>query len=297
MSGKILALATCSMSLVAACMPISGDRILGRDLALAEPVFAGLPATLAVGFAPGPGEKRILATAELGRIARAHGIDAANIGELCFELPSRQIAKDEVVAVMRRALPSATQIDILEMGKSDAPPGELEFPATGLEPVDVGGNRLWRGWVRYTGTRKLPIWARVRLQEEYRAVVALRDAAVGTALVAAWLRVETRTGQMPRETPAKRIEDVQGLVLKRAVKAGDPIAASVLALPLAVRRGDTVRVEVESGWARLHFEAVAEADAHTGDLIALRNPVSGKTFRARVGGLGKATVVIGGSAL
>ena len=81
------------------------------------------------------------------------------------------------------------------------------------------------------------------------------------------------------------------------MKAGEPIPASLLTPPLAVKRGATVRVEVASGWARLHFEAIAESDAREGDMIALRNPVSGRTFRARVGAHGRATVVIGDSAL
>ena len=92
-------------------------------------------------------------------------------------------------------------------------------------------------------------------------------------------------------------EEVAGLVLKRPVKSGVPVPATAAAARLAVRRGETVRVDVASGWARLHFEAVAETDAREGDQIALRNPISGKTFRARVGAAGRATVVIGGPAI
>jgi flagella basal body P-ring formation protein FlgA len=49
-----------------------------------------------------------------------------------------------------------------------------------------------------------------------------------------------------------------------------------------VRRGDSVQVDVESGGAHLRFAAVAEASASEGDVIELRNPLSGKTFRGRL---------------
>lgn len=279
------------------CIPISGDRILGRDLALAEPAFAGLSATFVVGFAPGPGEKRILTSAELGRIARSNGIHADDLNGICFELMLHRVETAEVSAAMRRSLPADAQLELVEVNKVDAPAGEMEFPATGLEPGDAAGNRVWRGWVRYANTRKVPIWARVRILQDFLAVVAQKDLAAGVPLESDWLRIEKRAGPLLQETASKRIEDVRGQILKRAVKAGTPILTSLLTPPLAVKRGATVRVEVASGWARLHFEAIAESDAREGDMVALRNPVSGKTFRARVGANGRATVVPGGSGL
>ncbi len=298
MTGKVFSvLFLISLACAAECMPVTGDRILGRDLALVEPALAGLPSTFVVGFAPSPGEKRTLATAELSRIARTNGIHADELPEVCFELPLRRLESTEVAAAMLRGLPAGVHLEVVELSKVDVPPGDVEFPVAGLEPADAAGNRMWRGLVRYANTRKQPVWARVKVLEEYVAVVAVKDLAAGAALDADGLRIEKRTGPLTREQVAKRIEDVQGQVLKRPVKAGAAIPVSLLTLPLAVKRGETVRVEVASGWARLHFEAVAESDAREGDLIALRNPVSGKMFRAKVGANGRVRVVLGGSAL
>ena len=279
------------------CIPTTGDRILGSDLAAAEPALAGLPATFIVGFAPGPGGKRTLSSAELGHIARSNGIRTDNLHEICFEFPLRLVEAEEVSAAMRRSLPADVHLEIVEFNKSSAPAGEVEFPATGLEPGDAAGNHVWRGWVRYANTRKVPISARVKILHDFIAVVAQKDLAAGVPLESDWLRIEKRAGPSLQETAARRIEDVRGQILKRAVKAGAPILTSILSPPLAVKRGATVRVEVASGWARLHFEAIAESDAREGDMVALRNPVSGKTFRARAGANGRATVVIGGSGL
>jgi hypothetical protein len=54
-----------------------------------------------------------------------------------------------------------------------------------------------------------------------------------------------------------------------------------------------VRVEVRSGSALLHFDAVADAPAREGDMIELRNPVNGKSFRARLAGGQKAVLIVG----
>src|ERR1700733_11048018 len=110
----------------AACLPITGNRILGRDLALADPQFSALPATLTVGFAPSPGTKRIYSAAELQRLARANGIASTEPVALCFQLPMRQIGEEDAAAAMRRVLPDGASLKIVELPKIDVPAGELE---------------------------------------------------------------------------------------------------------------------------------------------------------------------------
>jgi flagella basal body P-ring formation protein FlgA len=113
-------------------------------------------------------------------------------------------------------------------------------------------------------------------------VIANKDLPVNGIVDAAQVRIESRTGPLVRDKAASRIEEVGGRLVKRAVSAGAPIPlASLTDLP-AVRRGDSVQVDVESGAAHLQFTAVAENAANEGDMIELRNPLSGKTFRARL---------------
>ena len=82
--------------------------------------------------------------------------------------------------------------------------------------------------------------------------------------------------------------------LKRSLQAGSPVPLGLLVESFAVQRGDAVRVEVRSGPARLHFEAVAEAPAREGDTIELHNPLNGRTFRARLAAGQQAVLVVGG---
>jgi len=298
-----LLLAVLSGTAFAACLPVAGNRIVGRDLALADARFAALPATLTVGFAPAPGATRVFTAAELRRLARAYGIEVADPADICFDLPLRQIRAEDAIAAMRSALPREMQsqladLKIVELEDVQVPAGELEFPLDGLEPPGPAapGTQLWRGYVKYAETRKAPYWARVSASMSYPVVVASRDLPVNSPIATASLRVETRTGPLQREKPsgiaAKSIAEVVGRAPERTVKAGEAIPLAILVTPPEVRRGDPVTVDVQSGTAHLQLDAVAEGSAREGDMIELRNPSSGKTFRARLNAGSRAVVIV-----
>jgi flagella basal body P-ring formation protein FlgA len=289
----LLAVAGTGVAL-AGCLPVTGNRILGRDLAGSDPHFSALPATLAVGFIPAPGTKRVYTTIELQRLARANGIPVTVFEDICFELPLIRLKEEDVAAAMRRSLPTEAVLKIVELAQSDVPAGQLEFPIEGLEPSAPAGHgvQLWRGHVTYAETRHASVWARVEVTVQYQAVVAVQDLPPDNPLGAGSLRIESRTGPLEREKPATRIEDVLGRIPRRAVKAGSMIPLGILADAPAVRKGDPVTVEVQSGLAHLRFEAIAETPARDGDMVELRNPFNGKTFKARLDPGAKALIVI-----
>lgn len=271
------------------CLPVTTNRITGRDLAKANPAFATLPATYIVGIAPEPGQRRIFSTSELGRIAAANHISRTTFTEVCFDVPMAKLAEKDLLAAMRQVLSPDAEVKIVEASNGDVPAGAIEFPLASLEPptADSGVVQLWRGFVRYAETRRSPIWARVSLVEHFKAVVATRDLAPNTPLASemgSFFRVEERTGPPPREKIAVSPADVAGRQVTRAIKAGDVIPMAALTAAWDVRRGDPIRVEVRSGDARLSFDAVAETPAREGDMLELRNPGSGKLFRARLEG-------------
>jgi hypothetical protein len=77
----LLAVAT-----ILACQTVEGDRLVGRDLAAANPAFAGIDAQVDLGPAPLPGLRRVLHSAELIRLATRIGITFSGpAGEACFE--------------------------------------------------------------------------------------------------------------------------------------------------------------------------------------------------------------------
>jgi flagella basal body P-ring formation protein FlgA len=276
------------------CIPVAGNRILGRDLAGADAHFSALPATLAVGFIPAPGTKRVYSRLELQRLARTNGIPSGDFDDICFELSMIHLTEEDAATAMRRSLPMEAVLKIVELANSDVPAGPLEFPIGGLEPPTPAnhGVQFWRGHVRYAETRQASVWARVEITVQYRAVVAEKDLPQDNPISADSLRVESRTGPLEREKPATRIEDVQGRIPRHALKAGSVVPIAILADAPSVRKGDAVTVEVQSGLAHLRFEAVAENAARDGDMVELRNPFNGKTFKARLDPGAKALIVI-----
>lgn len=287
----IFALSGCAL---ADCLPVTTNRVLGRDLAAADPQFAALPSTLTVGFAPSPGTKRTYSVTELERIAKANGITVHTPAAICFEIPLRPIDEETAITAMRRSLPHDANLAVVELQKTELPAGEIEFPIESLDPVNPAtpGTQLWRGSVRYAETRKAAIWARVAITTHYTAVIPNKELPANAVINAAWLRIETRTGPLEREKIASQMEEVSGRVPKIALRQGSPIPLSSLADPPAVRRGDSVRVDVESGPAHLHFDAVAENSADVGDTLELRNPLNGKTFRARLESGNRAVLIV-----
>jgi flagella basal body P-ring formation protein FlgA len=279
----------------AACFPSTTSRITGHDLALAQPAFAALPANYTVGIAPEPGMRRTFTAADLERIAAANRIPKTAFTEVCFEVPTRNLAEEDVLSAMKRVLPPQTELKIIEVSKGVEPAGNVEFALASLEPpaVDAGGSQLWRGFVRYAETRKAPIWARVSVVEHFKAVVATRDFAPNTVLGSFGISVEARTGPPRRDKIAVNLADVAGRQLLRAIKAGDVIPLAALAPAWDIRRGDPIRVEVRSGDARLSLDAIAESQAREGDMVEIRNPGSGKLFRARLEQGSRAILIIG----
>jgi flagella basal body P-ring formation protein FlgA len=294
MTRSLPAFVLLSSTAFAACYPIAGDRILGSDLAAASPGFSSLPATMTIGYAPAPGTQRIFAAPELARIARANHLTLTNPVEVCFEIPMRLMTADETMASMRAALPPDTELAIVELPTTSIPAGRLEFPLAGLEHSGptTHGSRVWHGSARYGETLRMPIWARVTVQRKYVAVVAIKDLALNVPVELASLRLEPVSVPLDSERVALRLEDVLGRIPQKPVYAGETIPLAILNTPPIVRRGDAVKVEVRSGSARLQFDAVAQGSARAGDLIELRNPESGRIFRARLEERGRAVVIV-----
>lgn len=288
----IFLLITLRCATAAGCLPIVSDRILGRDLALADPRFSALPSTLVLGWTPAPGAKRTFTSDELSRVLKANHLEAGSPEELCFEVPVHDLDATEALARMRQALPNA-DVKIVELSKTPVPPGTLEFPLSALEAA-AGGHaetRLWRGFVRYSETKRAPVWARVTISQTVMAVVAARDLPANTAIEATALRLEKRTVSV--QGLAGRLEEVAGFIPRRAIRSGEPVPLSLLEKAPDVRRGELVTVEVRSGSALLRLSAVAERDAHSGQILELRNPSNGKTFQARLDGP-RAVIRVGG---
>lgn len=280
----------------ATCTPIHSSRILAADLSRAVAEFSAAPPDAVIGYSPVPGSRRVFHAIDLQRLAAKFGVRLDSAREACFEWPLVPISPDEVVLSMRESLqmPEA-RVGIVELGTRVVPQGRIVFPLQGLTPAADrnSGPALWRGYVAYGDTRRFNLWARVKLSAMTSRVVAVASIPTGHAIEASDVRLETVDDFPIWREVARHLDEVVGRVARRSIPAGRAVLRTDLSQPFAIEAGEVVEVDVESGPAHLRMQGRAENSGRDGDMISVRNPRSGKSFRARVEGKGKVLVMPG----
>ncbi len=272
----------------ARCVEIEGGRILAKHLAQAWPAFSKVDPEQPLGIAPAPGARRILSPRELARLADKHGIETPASAEMCFERAMEKLTGERVFSAIREAVGRRdARIEVVDFSRYPVPRGLLEFPRSGVSappaataPAPV----VWRGRVRYDGSRSVPVWARVKILVPCMRVVAAENLAAGRPIGSAQARLEPGERFPFSEAPLDSLEQVLGKAPRRSLRVGTVLFAGLLAAPREVERGEEVAVEVLSGAAQLRFRGRAESAGRAGDVIVVKNPASGRRFAARVEG-------------
>jgi flagella basal body P-ring formation protein FlgA len=274
---------------VAGCLAVrpESDRILAGDFAAAVPALSVPAPEVPVALAPAPGVQRLFRVPELRRMVARFGWNWQPDADICFERPVSPPDPAQFVAAMRQAMPEA-DIAILDYGRQPVPAGEIEFHANGLRPGP--GGAVWTGSVRYAGTHRFSVWARVRVLVPVTRLIAAVDLEPGRAVTAEQVHAETRPEYPPSIPPLASSEEAIGKWPRTLIHAGTSIRATMLRNPMVVLRGDTVTVEVFNGAAHLELQALAQASGAIGETIAVLNPDSHKQFPARVEGKGRVSV-------
>lgn len=274
------------------CHPVlDGDRILGRHLAMADDRWNALPPDQPIGFAPVPGQHRVLSPAELMRLLPADAGGARIMEPLCLEWPMREPSPEVFAHAIQESLgaPEA-KVEVLAFSAGRIPAGPLQFDRAGISSEEMittaGAN--WRGSVLIDGKPRFSVWARVRIIYESERVVASEDLAVGQPIKAEQLRVATVRG-LPGVEP-QPAERFVGMTVMRPIRAGRPVELRDLRAALVIAKGDELEVAVQRGPVRFRTTVQAATAGRTGEWIEVKNPDSGKTFRALVDGPGKVHV-------
>ncbi len=274
----------------AECVAVEGERLRSGDLAVAVPGFAALPAETVLGWSPAPGARRLMGAEELARLAARYGLKAEGLRPVCIERAMEQLNAERVLAALRGAIGREdVRIELVDYSRRKVPRGELQFDRAHLA-APAGGIALWRGRLRYDGTRSLPVWARVRITAPGRRLVAAENLAPTRAIQPSQVRLEEGEWFPFGEPPLTEVGQAVGRLPRRWIPAGAVLYARLLTMPREIERGDEVLVEVASGGAQLRFRARAETGGRSGDTIVVRNPVNGRRVAARVEGRGKAVV-------
>jgi hypothetical protein len=83
----------------AACLPVEGEHIFGKDIAAASAPFAALDPAAEIGFSPRPGVVRVFQPAELATLARKFDIELkTRLESVCFVRPANAAAAQKTVA-------------------------------------------------------------------------------------------------------------------------------------------------------------------------------------------------------
>ena len=279
------------------CEFVGGEQIFGADLSRAVPVFSTMPRDAVIGYSPAPGSRRVLQSQELKRIGSRYGIAVPPDARACFEWKLRPITEDAVRTAIRESLKAPdARVEVLAMSASPAPEGKLVFPQNGVAAAsntDASTPVTWRGYVVYSSPKRFSVWARVKVSATMPRIVAVEPLAAGKPIGKAQVRLETHDEFPLRNDAARSLEEVIGRMPLRAVRVGSPVLRSDLLEPFQVEARDVVEVTAISGAAQLEMEAVAQTSGRQGEVISLRNPRSGKLFRARIEGKDKAIVLPG----
>jgi flagella basal body P-ring formation protein FlgA len=276
------------------CLTVTGEQILGGDLARAVPALAKISPNIPLAPSPLPGNTRIFYLSELQSIGARFSIQVYEPPEVCFRFATEPLNRDRVTEAMRNALhiPDA-RIELLETSPGPVPLGAIEFARENLGvPASPGQHTPvpWRGDVVYAGNRRFPIMTKVRITAPVSRLVAVEALRSGVPIKSGQVRAELIESFPPAVSGGISVEETAGMIPLRPVAAGAEVLPDNLKRPNDVNRGDLVRVEVRFGAAHLALTGRAEAAGRVGDIIAVRNPDSSKVFNALVEGVGRVLV-------
>jgi flagella basal body P-ring formation protein FlgA len=274
------------------CVPVEGDQILARDLAVAVPAFAAVPPQTSVALAPAPAVRRVFRSFEVESLAKRYSLTLEASADICFERPTEALDRDRVLEAMRLALsiPDAN-IEIVEISQFPVPRGRLEFRREGLGLPALPSSHTpvtWHGDVLFGDKHRFTVWARVVVTAKVHYIVAAGNLKRGEPITVNQVREESAERFPLLGDLAQSVDQVLGSQPLRDIQDGQEIRLPLLARPVDVNRGEMVEVEVLSGATRLAFTGKAESSGRTGDTIAIRNLTSSRIFQARVNGKGRA---------
>ncbi len=279
--------------------------VAGNTARLADLGGADVPvdaARLAVAVGGSPGQTRVvsargilrqLVLAGLAEGVRLTGAETCTLQFAGAELPADSVLA-RVTAAMARLLPPSP---------AAAPPPRLEvsLPASRLaadgdwsvrvernEPLAPGTTLV--GVTIVAGDRRHHLNARVTLHTFARTAVAARRIAPdqlvpATALVWTW-----RDLAAVPEGAVVDSADVAGMVATAEVRAGEVLRRRHLAPAPLVRTGELVDLVIRRGSVSVSVRGSCRQDGRLGEVVSVRNEITGRLVAGRVTGPGRVTV-------
>lgn len=162
------------------------------------------------------------------------------------------------------------------------PPGVIAYrvlkPNQGITPgitnfllaLDVAGKEQQRLWIK----------TEVRVFEE--VVVSSTPLAARNLVYPKDIRLERRDVSSLHARPFKRIDDVAGQQVSRAIDVNEVLTEKLVDRPTLMRRGAPVTLVYETGVLRVESPGLTVEPGKIGEVIQVKNPSSGKLLRGVV---------------
>lgn len=124
------------------------------------------------------------------------------------------------------------------------------------------------------------VYVPVEVQFNYSVLTATRGLAKGTVFSASDISVSQQTGRMAPTEAATSAEQIIGKELVRSLAPGAMIPLNAVRAPLAIKRGDAVRVRAGNKELQILVSGIALSNGAVGDVIQVKNT---RTERVLVG--------------
>ncbi len=263
---------------------------------------AGTKSDTVIGPAPPPGRTIAIEAAQLAYIARLYDVDwrpISGVERTSLERLGRPLARDEVAEPIRRNLvesgvsPSVT-VELSNFSPILVPP--LSFPIISVEGIsyDPADQRFSANIVASAdgmATERMRVAGRV--MDTVTAVVATRRLQPNDIIAPADVRLAQVAARSLPGPVATDLSQVVGQTPKRAIVAGQPMAAADVGPPALVAKGATVVLVLETPSMSLAAQGVALSAGGRDEMIQVMNPLSRAVVAARVAGPGRAVITPG----
>lgn len=305
----IFAMLLCAcFGLPSAAATLRTTTSLSAPVVLVSDLFdeAGIAASRVLGPAPPLGEHIVVEAAQLAAIARQFGVEwrpSSSADRVVLERPGRMLPRELVIDTLTHALvqAGAPALNEIELAGYEPPLVPLSsVPQVAVEQLAYQRESgRFAADVLVSGEAMAPLRLRVSGAIDEIAVIpvpAQRLAAGSvlraTDLVLAPVHVATLRGEVVRG-----LARAEGMALRRAVAAGQPLPVADLERPDAVTKGAHVTLELRSPGLTLAAVGVALEPGALGARVRILNPNSHAIVEGEVVGPQQVAVAPGAAPL
>lgn len=259
----------------------------------------GLPDT-PIFRAPAPGENGTIKVTRVLSAARKLSLEideTSGFEEIFITRKSREVTEDNIRSALEQNLAKISGSAKFEfmLDPADKSRGR-NIESTAVAPVEIRSLKLDKERTRFQAVAVVsdsPLMLRqpVELSGTFTPLnlvyVAARDIERGTVLAESDFREEFRHLDEAGETTPTKYTAPRGMVLKRDVKLGEPIAATDLVAEIQVEKNANILVRFERAGLTISMRGKALQSGAMGEVISVMNPQSKKAVDAIVVGKGR----------